>query len=98
MDTKIQKTQEDIKDIEVDMKQMVFDFKATCDKLQKHDYIIDTTLPEFKSLQQEFYRFKFAVDRELDKTRDLGFINRGTVSDNMGNGDNINDDRDRAEQ
>jgi hypothetical protein len=73
------------------MKQMVFDFKQTCEKLSKHDYIIDTTLPEFKSLQKEFYNFKFAVDKELDRKPDLDFINRGTVSDTMGQGKHIND-------
>jgi len=65
VDTRLTKDEDDIADIESDMKQMVRDFKEMCDKLSRHDFIIDTVLPEFKSLQKEFNHFRIAVDTEL---------------------------------
>ena len=66
VDTKIQNSEKEIKDIETDMKQMVFDFKTMCDKLSKHDYIIEGLVPDFKALQEKFYTFKVAVDKSDD--------------------------------
>ena len=65
VDTRLAKDEDDIADIETDMKQMVRDFKQMCDKLSRHDFIIDTVLPDFKALQKEFNHFKSAVDTEL---------------------------------
>src|SRR6187431_879633 len=62
VNTRLNKNKEDIKDIETDMKQMVFEFKDMCKKLQKHDYIIESVTPEFKGLQKEFYKFKSSVE------------------------------------
>jgi len=60
--TKLSKNKEDIADIEVDIKQMVFDFKGMCEKLQKHDYVIESVTPEFRLLQRDFYKFKSAIE------------------------------------
>jgi len=65
VDTRLTKDEDDIADIEDDMKQMVRDFKEMCDKLSRHDFIIDTVLPDFKALQKEFNHFRIAVDTEL---------------------------------
>ena len=62
IDSRITKDEEDIEDVEDDMKSMVKQFTTMCEKLQKHGYIIDTVIPEFKQLKKEFYRFKNAVD------------------------------------
>ena len=60
--SRFEKDEEDIEDIEDDMKQMVKQFRDMCDKLSKHDYVIDRVEPEFHKLKTEFYKFKNAVD------------------------------------
>ena len=65
VDTRINKEEEDIEDVEDDMKSMVAEFKTMCEKLSHHDFIIQDVLPDFKSLQREFYNFKQSVDLKM---------------------------------
>lgn len=92
-DTKLDKNEEDIQDVEVDMKNMVQEFKAMCDKLSKHDYIIDGIVPEFKSLQKEFTIFRTAFDNSLYLKKERNIVedmleNRYRGSD-KGNKENV---------
>ena len=64
-ETRMDKNDDDIKDIEVDMKQLQYDLKSVCEKLSKHDYIVQAITPEFKALQKEFYTFKTTVEHTL---------------------------------
>ena len=80
VDTRITKDEEDIEDVEDDMKSMVKQFTVMCERLQKHGFIIDNVVPEFKQLKREFYRFKNAVDTNTK----VGFV--GVHTD-----DNIDD-------
>lgn len=79
VDTRIKKDEEDIEDVEDDMKAMVKQFTTMCEKLQKHGYIIDSVIPEFKQLKKEFYRFKNAVDTNTK----IGFTGIHTTNDNI---------------
>ena len=79
IDSRITKDEEDIEDVEDDMKSMVKQFTTMCEKLQKHGYIIDTVIPEFKQLKKEFYRFKNAVDTNTK----IGFTGIHTTNDNI---------------
>jgi len=56
---------EDIEDIEDDIKSMSNDLKDICNKLSKHDYIIDSVLPEYKNLKEDFAKFKTSVHTNL---------------------------------
>ena len=76
VDTRLTKDEDDIADIETDMKQMVRDFKQMCDKLSRHDFIIDTVLPDFKALQKEFNHFRVAVDTELSAKNTNIFVKK----------------------
>ena len=79
VDTRMSKDEEDIEDVEDDMKSMVKQFTIMCDKLSKHGYIIDTVVPEFKQLKIEFYRFKNAVDTNTK----VGFTGIHNTNDNI---------------
>ena len=79
VDERIKKDEEDIEDVEDDMKSMVKQFTIMCDKLSKHGYIIDNVVPEFKQLKKEFYRFKNAVDTNTK----IGFTGVHTTNDNI---------------
>ena len=79
MDTRITKDEEDIEDVEDDMKSMVKQFTVMCEKLSKHGYIIDNVVPEFKQLKKEFYRFKNAVDTNTK----VGFTGIHSTNDNI---------------
>ena len=57
--------EEDIGDIELQMKQLVKDAKETCDKLSKFDYIEKQVIPDFKKVIIDFYKFKAKVDSNL---------------------------------
>jgi len=59
------KNKEDIADIETDIKTMTNDLKDICNKLARHDYVVDEVLPEYKTLKEEFYKFKSSVDANL---------------------------------
>ena len=80
VDTRIAKDEEDIEDVEDEMKSMVKQFQSMCDKLSKHDYIIDTVVPEFKDLKRKFYTFQNAVDTHL-KLNFPGVYSTGNNSD-----------------
>lgn len=56
---------EDIKDMKTDFKQMTIDFKTVADKVSKNTFILENMMPEFKTLKQDFYNFKSAVDRNI---------------------------------
>jgi hypothetical protein len=75
VDNRIAKDEEDIEDVEDDMKLMVEQFRQMCDKLSKHEYVLDDVMPEFKGLKKEFYEFKHAVDHKLDG-KNLDISNR----------------------
>ena len=64
-DNAILTSQDDIADIETDVKQMEQDFKSLCEKIGKHDYIVDKVLPEYMNLKEEFYKFKAKIDANL---------------------------------
>ena len=69
-DSAIVNSQEDIADIEEDVKQMEKDFKSLCEKIGKHDYIVEQVLPEYMNLKDEFYKFKAKVDSGLFVKKD----------------------------
>ena len=69
VDLKVDKNERDIRDIEVDIKQMMIDLKETCNILSKHDYVISDILPEFRILLKDFYVFKSAVDKLNDESK-----------------------------
>jgi len=78
---------EDIEDIEDDIKSMSNDLKDICNKLSKHDYIIDSVLPEYKNLKEDFAKFKTSVhDNLLNKKISYD----DTYSTDKGNRQNIN--------
>ena len=56
--------EEDIGDIEEQMKQLVKDAKETCDKLSKFDYIEKHVIPDFQKVIRDFYRFKAKLDAQ----------------------------------
>ena len=56
--------EEDIGDIEEQMKQLVKDAKETCDKLSQFDYISKNVIPEFQKVIRDFYRFKAKLDAQ----------------------------------
>jgi uncharacterized protein YbcV (DUF1398 family) len=84
VDTRMVKDEEDIEDVEDDMKQMVKQFQQMCDKLSKHGYIIDTVVPDFHKLKTEFYKFKNAVDTNTK----VGFTGVHTSNDNINDPEN----------
>jgi chromosome segregation ATPase len=57
--------EDDIEDIETDMKEMVADLGEVCSKLQKHDYILEGLVPDFKKFKETFYNFKTSVDSKI---------------------------------
>lgn len=77
--SRFEKDEEDIEDVEDDMKAMVQQFRDMCDRLAKHDYIIDRVEPEFKELKKEFYKFKSAVDTNMK----VGFTGIHHTNDNI---------------
>ena len=74
-DNAITNSQEDIADIEADVKQMEEDFKGLCEKIGKHDYIVEQVLPEYMNLKEEFYKFKTKVDSGLFVKKDNKVLN-----------------------
>ena len=60
--------EEDIQDIETQMKQLVLDAKETCDKLSKFDYIEKNVIPDFQKVIRDFYRFKAKLDAQAAVT------------------------------
>ena len=64
-DTMLNNSVDDIADIEADVKQMEQDFKGLCEKIGKHDYIVEKVLPEYMTLKDEFYKFKAKIDSNL---------------------------------
>ena len=79
VDTRISKDEEDIEDVEDDMKSMVKQFTTMCNQLQKHTFVIESVVPEFKQLKREFYRFKNAVDTNTK----VGFTGIHNTNDNI---------------
>jgi len=77
--SRFEKDEEDIEDVEDDMKLMVQQFKDMCERLSQHGYIIDTVVPEFKELKKEFYKFKSAVDTNMK----VGFTGVHHTNDNI---------------
>ncbi len=71
IDKQVDKAGTDVKDVEAEMKKMVKQFGLMCEKLAKHDYVIEDVLPEYTALYKEFVNFKAAVDVKLKSNSDL---------------------------
>ena len=64
-DTKLDRNQDDITDIEKDVKILEEDFKTLCQKIGKHDYFIDSVFPEYIDLRDSLHKFKSKVNENL---------------------------------
>ena len=74
-DNKLTQTQDDLDDIEKDVKVLEEDFKSLCEKIGKHDYIVDKVLPEYINLRDSIYKFKGKIDEHI-------FVNKDTIERN----------------
>lgn len=77
----IKDSQDDIEDIEKEIKQMNVDLHEVCNKLSKHDYIIEDLKPNFKQLKGDFYKFKSEVDRMKSKPSNIVSNNPDNTQD-----------------
>jgi hypothetical protein len=87
-ETAHKENKEDIEDVEDDIKQMDKDLKDICSKLAKHDYVIDSVLPEYKRLKEDFNIFKQSVHANL-LNKKISYEEGGNSTD-KGNRQNIN--------
>lgn len=65
VDKELEKTKEDIQDVEGEVKKMKEDFSKICETITKHNFIVEEVLPDFKKFREQFYEFKGAVDVNL---------------------------------
>ena len=79
MDRALNDTSGDIKDIQEDVKILEKDFKSICEKIGKHDYIVDKILPEYIDLRDSLYAFKGKIDENLIANKEQ--ITRNTEKD-----------------
>ena len=70
--------EEDIGDIEEQMKQLVKDAKDTCDKLSKFDYIEKHVIQDFQRVIRDFYRFKAKLDAQEELLVNSKYENAST--------------------
>ena len=69
-DTALSNNKGDIEDIEEDVKVLEKDFKSLCEKIGKHDYVIDKILPEYLNLKDSIHNFKSVVNENLLSNKD----------------------------
>ena len=74
-DTALSNNKGDIEDIEEDVKVLERDFKSLCEKIGKHDYIVDKILPEYIDLKDSIYNFKHKIDENLLSNKDESVTN-----------------------
>lgn len=64
-DTKHNQNEEEIHDIQKDIRVLEKDFKSLCQTIGKHEYIVDKLFPQYLNLRNSISDFKEKIDENL---------------------------------